>query len=101
MTSEVNPRTETYNNLIKATKLETSAGTEVIIVMDANDNIKSRQTDISILMNQLQMVSVHSNRHGSDVPPTSKGQHQIYFILPTKGIARYVTAAGICPPGTP
>ena len=52
-------------------------------------------------MMQLQMVSVHSERHGPDVPPTSKGQHQIDFILATKGIAKYVSAAGFCPPSTP
>ncbi len=80
---------------------EIATCTEVIILIDANDHIKNRNTVTSILMNQLQMVSIHGERHNPIVPATSKGQNKIDFYIATRGIPKYITAAGICLPGIP
>lgn len=76
-------------------------GREVIILMGANDYIKRRNTYMSNLVMQLQMVLIHRERHGDNIPETSKGKNQIDFCICMRDVMNYITATGMCPPGMP
>ena len=100
ITEEVNPRQETLENLKTAVQQELDKMRKVLILIDANDNIRSRNTEISRVVADLNLKSAHQ-RHGKEVPFTSKGKYQIDFVLASQGIAKFTTAARICPRGIP
>ena len=75
------------------------AGSEIILMLDANDSLQSASSKFTRWVREKELVDLHLLRHGNDEePPTyARGSKRIDYILATSKIAEYMSKAGILP----
>jgi len=97
------PRKLFLSDLIRQVKQWRQTGHEVIICMDANDNIDDPKADISRLFQETDMMDLHHHRYpGAQKPATQqRGSHAIDLIAGSPGVADALVHAWICPFGYP
>lgn len=74
---------------------------ELIVMMDANEDME-RNSNLHEFILQTGLVDVIRNRHGSNVPATtSRGSHQIDYIMATPGLIPYLRHSGLVTQAAP
>ncbi len=74
----------------------------IIVMMDANENIMDRNSQIAAFIQQTGLVDVHGMKHGYDNDPATHhtGSRRIDYILVSPALIKFIPAAGIEPFGT-
>lgn len=95
----IDPRDNLFKDLKLLVEEKRKEGKEVIIMIDANDTLQKPNSQFSKWVKETELIDIHTERHGTDKePPThDRGSTRIDYILVSKDISRYVTAAGILP----
>lgn len=83
-----NPRQAFWDNLRQDLKQWKEKGDQLIVMLDANDNIRSQAVTKELEDSELNLYNVHLLEHGLDTPPThADGSNPINGIWATRGLS--------------
>jgi hypothetical protein len=71
----------------------------VIVMLDANESLQHFNNDFTKWIRNSQLVDIHVHRHGTQGEPTTytRGSTRIDYMLLSRDLVDYVSAAGILP----
>jgi hypothetical protein len=77
-------------------------GSEILLLIDANEHIGEKPGGLTSIMGKLEMADLVRHRHPSDTEPNThiRGSQRIDYIFGTPKIREHCTKAGILPFGT-
>jgi len=98
-----NPREQFITDLIQQITTWRQHHKEVLIGMDANENIDDPQSKIMRLFNETDLIDLHYHRHPAATKPAThqRGSHPIDIMIGSPLLASTLTHAWILPFGEP
>jgi hypothetical protein len=92
-----NPRQLLLDDLTITINTLRAKGQEIILLIDANESLTRHNSPFASWVSSIAMIDPITARHGPDNQPSSvdTGSTRIDYILISRNLAPYVTAAGI------
>jgi hypothetical protein len=98
-TPDPSPRDQILSDLEIRMQELNSQGSEVIIMIDANESTRKHNSKLATWVHQNKLIDILLLHHGDNNEPATykRGSQRIDYIFTTPTIANYITTSGILP----
>ena len=93
------PRQQLLQDLSNHIKMHSNSQTGMVIMMDANESLQTRSSQLSKWSNDNSLIDIHLSLHDhpSEISTYLRGHHRLDYIFVTSNLALYVMKSGILP----
>jgi GTP-binding protein EngB required for normal cell division len=94
----LDPRKQTLIDLKKFLREEKQNGREVVLMLDANEEVKNRTDEMIETINECEMIDVHAKSDPlNEVETYVRGKQRIDYMMATERVAECVEYTNIAP----